>query len=142
MTRGPALVTRRLSKDYGSGRGLFELDLEVRSGEILGFLGPNGAGKSTTMRLLLGLIRPTSGSARMLGLDVARDGLAVRRRVGYLAGDFGLYPQLTGAAALRIWRGSRAAWRRPASRSSRIGSPPTSTGPCGSCRAATARSSA
>ncbi len=101
MSPAPALVTQRLSKDYGSGRGLFELDLEVRSGEILGFLGPNGAGKSTTMRLLLGLIRPTSGSARMLGLDVARDGLAVRRRVGYLAGDFGLYPQLTGAAALR-----------------------------------------
>jgi len=101
VSPGPALVTQRLSKDYGSGRGLFELDLEVRSGEILGFLGPNGAGKSTTMRLLLGLIRPTSGSARMLGLDIARDGLAVRRRVGYLAGDFGLYPQLTGAAALR-----------------------------------------
>ncbi len=102
MSVGAALVTERLSKDYGSGRGLFELDLEVRRGEILGFLGPNGAGKSTTMRLLLGLIRPTSGSAQILGLDLGREGLAVRRRVGYLAGDFGLYPQLTGAAVLRF----------------------------------------
>jgi ABC-2 type transport system ATP-binding protein len=68
VSPGPALVTQRLSKDYGSGRGLFELDLEVRSGEILGFLGPNGAGKSTTLRALLGLVRPSSGSATFGGL--------------------------------------------------------------------------
>jgi ABC-2 type transport system ATP-binding protein len=96
----PAIVTTALTKDFGAGRGLFDLDLEVRHGEILGFLGPNGAGKSTTMRLLLGLIAPTAGGARVLGLDVAGDGLALRRRVGYLPGDFGLYPQLTGRAVL------------------------------------------
>ena len=99
----PAVLTERLTKDYGQGRGVFELDLEVRQGEILGFLGPNGAGKSTTMRLLLGLIGPTSGGATLLGLDAARDGLAARRRVGYLAGDFGLFPQLTGRAVLEYF---------------------------------------
>ena len=99
----PAVLTERLTKDYGQGRGVFELDLEVRQGEILGFLGPNGAGKSTTMRLLLGLIGPTSGGATLLGQDAARDGLAARRRVGYLAGDFGLFPQLTGRAVLEYF---------------------------------------
>jgi ABC-2 type transport system ATP-binding protein len=96
----PAIVTRGLSKDFGGGRGLFELDLEVQRGEVFGFLGPNGAGKSTTMRLLLDLIRPTAGSASVLGLDANADSLAIRRRVGFLAGDFGLYPKLTGAVVL------------------------------------------
>lgn len=98
-----AIRTDRLTKDYGSARGVFDLDLEVRAGEILGFLGPNGAGKSTTMRMLLGLAAPTSGSASLLGLDVHRDGLEIRRRVGYLAGDFGIYPQLTGRAVLEYF---------------------------------------
>ena len=94
------IATSGLSKDYGSGRGLFELDLEVRQGEVFGFLGPNGAGKSTTMRLLLDLIRPTSGSARVLGLDTVNDSLEIRRRVGFLPGDLALYPKLTGRAML------------------------------------------
>jgi beta-exotoxin I transport system ATP-binding protein len=94
------IATSGLSKDYGSGRGLFGLDLEVRQGEVFGFLGPNGAGKSTTMRLLLDLIRPTSGSAQLLGLDTINDSLAIRRRVGFLPGDFALYPKLTGRAML------------------------------------------
>jgi ABC-2 type transport system ATP-binding protein len=72
----------------------------VQRGEVFGFLGPNGAGKSTTMRLLLDLIRPTSGSARVLGLDAHTDSLELRRRIGYLAGDFGVYPRLTGAVLL------------------------------------------
>jgi ABC-2 type transport system ATP-binding protein len=94
------IATSGLSKDYGSGRGLFGLDLEVWQGEVFGFLGPNGAGKSTTMRLLLDLIRPTSGSAQLLGLDTINDSLAIRRRVGFLPGDFALYPKLTGRAML------------------------------------------
>ena len=94
------IATSGLSKDYGSGRGLFGLDLEVLQGEVFGFLGPNGAGKSTTMRLLLDLIRPTSGSAQLLGLDTINDSLAIRRRVGFLPGDFALYPKLTGRAML------------------------------------------
>jgi ABC-2 type transport system ATP-binding protein len=96
----PVVVTSGLSKDFGSGRGLFELDLEVRRGEVFGFLGPNGAGKSTTMRLLLDLIRPTSGSASVLGLDVHARSVEVRRRVGFLPGDMALYPKLTGRVVL------------------------------------------
>jgi len=95
-----AIATRGLSKDYGSGRGLFALDLEIERGEVFGFLGPNGAGKSTTMRLLLDLIKPTSGSASILGLDTRKESLEIRRRVGFLPGDLALYPKLTGAKVL------------------------------------------
>jgi beta-exotoxin I transport system ATP-binding protein len=95
-----AIQTTGLTKDYGEGRGLFDLDLEIQRGEILGFLGPNGAGKSTTMRLLLDLIEPTSGSATLLGLDSRASSLEVRRRVGFLPGDLVLYPTLTGSAML------------------------------------------
>jgi ABC-2 type transport system ATP-binding protein len=83
-----AIWTEGLVKRYGRQRGLAGLDLEVRTGEVYGFLGPNGAGKTTTIRLLLDLIRPTAGRVRVLGLDPRRDGVALRRRVGYLAGDF------------------------------------------------------
>jgi beta-exotoxin I transport system ATP-binding protein len=96
----PVIATSGLTKDYGSGRGLFGLDLEVEQGEIFGFLGPNGAGKSTTMRLLLDLIKPTSGTARILGLDTVRDSLEIRRRVGFLPGDLALYPKLPGRVTL------------------------------------------
>jgi ABC-2 type transport system ATP-binding protein len=100
VSDGPAIATSGLSKDYGSGRGLFGLDLEVRRGEVFGFLGPNGAGKSTTLRLLLDLIRPTAGSARVLELDTIRCSLEVRRRVGFLPGDLAMYGKLTGRAVL------------------------------------------
>jgi ABC-2 type transport system ATP-binding protein len=100
MSAEPVIATSGLSKDYGSGRGLFELDLEVGQGEVFGFLGPNGAGKSTTMRLLLDLIKPTSGSARVLGLDVSKDSIEVRRRVGFLPGDLAMYPKLSGRVVL------------------------------------------
>lgn len=100
MNGQPVIAMTGLTKDYGSGRGLFELDLEVGQGEVFGFLGPNGAGKSTTMRLLLGLIRPTSGSARILGFDTADESLEIRRRLGFLPGDLALYPKLTGRAVL------------------------------------------
>jgi beta-exotoxin I transport system ATP-binding protein len=100
MSDEPAIAATGLSKDYGSGRGLFDLDLEVAPGEIFGFLGPNGAGKSTTMRLLLDLITPTSGSVRVLGLDSREGSLEIRRRVGFLPGDLALYPKLTGRAVL------------------------------------------
>ena len=83
-----AISTEGLVKRYGRSRGLAGLDLEVRRGEVYGFLGPNGAGKTTTIRLLLDLIRPTAGRLTVLGLDPRRDGVVLRRRVGYLAGDF------------------------------------------------------
>ncbi len=100
MSAEPVIATTGLSKDYGTGRGLFDLDLEVGQGEVFGFLGPNGAGKSTTMRLLLDLIKPTAGFARVLGLDVSRDSLEVRRRVGFLPGDLAMYPKLSGRVVL------------------------------------------
>jgi ABC-type glutathione transport system ATPase component len=84
----------------GSGHGLCALDLEIEQGEVFGFLGPNGAGKSTAMRLLVDLIKPTSGSASVLGLDTREHSLEIRRRVGFLPGDFALYPKLTGARVL------------------------------------------
>jgi ABC-2 type transport system ATP-binding protein len=100
VSGSPAIRTFGLSKDYGAGNGLFDLDLEIERGEIFGFLGPNGAGKSTTMRLLLDLISPSAGSAEILGLNSHASSLEIRRRVGYLPGDFAMYPKLTGAAML------------------------------------------
>ncbi len=100
MSTGPVISTSGLSKDYGSGHGLFGLDLEVYEGEVFGFLGPNGAGKSTTLRLLLDLIRPSAGTARVLGLNTVGDSLEIRRRVGFLGGDLALYPKLTGRVVL------------------------------------------
>jgi ABC-2 type transport system ATP-binding protein len=84
----PAIQTDALVKTYGSVRALDGLDLDVRAGEIFGFLGPNGAGKTTTIRLLVDLIRPDRGSVTVLGLDPRSNGVALRARVGYLAGDF------------------------------------------------------
>lgn len=96
----PAIATHGLSKDYGCGRGLFDLDLEVERGEVFGFLGPNGAGKSTTLRLLLDLIRPTAGSASILGLDARAASREIRARVGFLPGDLALYSKLSGGEML------------------------------------------
>jgi ABC-2 type transport system ATP-binding protein len=77
-----------LRKSYGRVEALRGLDLEVRPGEVFGFLGPNGAGKTTTIRVLLDLIRPSGGRVEVLGLDPQHDGVALRRRLGYLEGDF------------------------------------------------------
>ena len=92
-----AIATQGLTKDYGSGRGIFDLDLTVHDGEVFGFLGPNGAGKTTTIRQLMGLIHPTRGSARIFGLDCDRDSVAVKRQIGYCPGEL---PQFGG------WRGA------------------------------------
>jgi ABC-2 type transport system ATP-binding protein len=94
---GDAVETSGLTKDYGNGRGIFDLELRVPVGEVFGFLGPNGAGKTTTIRLLMGLIHSTRGSARIFGLDCDRDAVAVKRKVGYCPGEL---PQFGG------WRGS------------------------------------
>jgi len=83
-----AIQTRGLTKHYGDTVALDGLDLDVQAGEVFGFLGPNGAGKTTTIRLLLDVLRPTTGSAMVLGLDPRTDGLELRSRVGYLPGDF------------------------------------------------------
>ena len=90
-----ALETRQLTRYYGPIRGIENVNLQVEPGEIFGLLGPNGAGKTTTIRLLLDFLRPTSGSAQLLGLDCRRDSKEIRRRVGYLQGDFASYSDLT-----------------------------------------------
>ena len=92
----PAIAIEGLTKSYGSARGVVELDLVVEEGEVFGFLGPYGAGKTTTIRTLLDLLRPTSGRASVFGLDCNGKSVAVRRRVGYLPGELGLYDRLTG----------------------------------------------
>jgi ABC-2 type transport system ATP-binding protein len=94
------IETEGLTKFYGSQRGIIDVDLAVERGEVFGFLGPNGAGKTTTIRLLLDLIRPTRGRARIFGLDVNADALAIHRRVGYIPGEFTLYDRLTGQQTL------------------------------------------
>src|ERR1022692_2771593 len=92
-----------LSKSYGQLLAVANLSLEVQEGEIFGFLGLNGSGKTTTIRILLDLLRPTSGHAKIFGLDCQRTGLAVRARVGYLPGEMGLYRDMTGDATLDLF---------------------------------------
>jgi ABC-2 type transport system ATP-binding protein len=96
------ITTIGLSKRYGSQFALHDLNLEVEAGEVLGYLGPNGAGKTTTIRLLLGLISPTSGSATMFGLDVHRRAPEVHRHLAYVPGDANLWPGLTGHQTLTL----------------------------------------
>jgi ABC-2 type transport system ATP-binding protein len=95
-----AIRAEGLTKRYGQTTALDALDLEIAPGEVFGYLGPNGAGKSTTIALLLGLIRPTSGHARIFDLDVRRDAPAIHRSLAYVPSEANLWPSLTGAEAL------------------------------------------
>ncbi|MEO6886988.1 MAG: ABC transporter ATP-binding protein [Jatrophihabitantaceae bacterium] len=85
-----------LTRTFGARRGITDVTFDVEQGEVFGFLGPNGAGKSTTLRLLLGLYRPTSGTASVFGLHPMRDSVEIHRRLGYLPGELALYERLTG----------------------------------------------
>lgn len=98
-----AIETDRLTKSYGRARGIDELSLSVARGEVFGFLGPNGAGKTTMIRTLLDLLHPTSGSARIFGLDSRRDSRAIRARVGNLPGEFSYEDRVTGGELLRFF---------------------------------------
>ena len=98
MTAAISLI--ELTKYFGRVVGVEQLSLEVQPGEIFGFLGANGAGKTTTIRMLLDLLRPTSGSASILGLDCHRHSLQTRRQIGYLPGEMPFYPELSGAGYL------------------------------------------
>jgi ABC-2 type transport system ATP-binding protein len=89
------LKTFELSRQYGHRRGIQDVSLEIQAGQIFGFLGPNGAGKSTTIRVLVGLLKAESGTARIFDLDCWTHGAAIRRDVGYVPGDVRLYPWLT-----------------------------------------------
>ena len=101
------IKTDKLTKAYGSHRGIVDLDLEVAEGEVFGFLGPNGAGKTTTIRTILDLIRPTSGRAFVFGIESSADPVAIHRRIGYLPGEFSLYDRLTGGQTIRYFANLR-----------------------------------
>src|SRR5260370_9100247 len=97
----PAIIApERLTKRSGASRGLIDVAFTVDEGQVFGFLGPNGAGKTTTIRTLMGLLRPTSGSATIGGLDCWQQSVAVKRLVGYLPSEFALDPVLTAAQIL------------------------------------------
>lgn len=103
----PVIDATKLVKTFGATRALDGLDLSVAAGEVHGFLGPNGAGKSTTLRVLLGLIRPTSGTVRVFGLDPWRDPVRVHRDVAYVPGDVSLWPNLSGGEVIDLLTGLR-----------------------------------
>ena len=132
-----------LTKYYGDTPGIIDLNLEVETGEIFGFLGPNGAGKSTTIRTLLDLLHPSSGTATILGFDSHTDSVEIRRRAGYLPGDLSMYDHMTAREMLRYFsslRGIETSARveelaRPGASNS------TSTGRSGPTRAETVRRS-
>ena len=97
-----ALRVEGLAKRFGRVQALAPLDLEVATGEVIGYLGPNGAGKTTTIRLLLGMLQPTSGRAEIFGLDVQRETVSAHRRLAYVAGETSLWPSLTGQETLHL----------------------------------------
>lgn len=96
------IQTSGLSKSFGEIQALKHLDLKVPKNSIFGFLGPNGAGKTTTMKLLLGLSQPTAGSGQVLGMDIVRDSVAIRQRIGYLAQDPRFYEHMSARETLRF----------------------------------------
>ena len=100
-SNGHVIDTQELSKTYKGVNALQGLNLQVPKNSIFGFLGPNGAGKSTTIKMLLGLTRPTAGKALIFGKDISQESLAVRRRVGYLAQDPRYYEHMTARQTLR-----------------------------------------
>lgn len=107
MTDGIAMRTDGLTKHYGQFHALVDLDLEIQQGEIFGFLGPNGAGKTTTIRTILDEIRPTAGTASILGMDSRKQSVEIRRFIGYVPGDLAMYPNLTGHDTLTYFANLR-----------------------------------
>ena len=96
------LVVEHLKKKFGSFTALDGVNMQLKEGEVYGFIGPNGAGKSTTIRILLGIIKATSGSAKIFGKDVWKDAVEIHKRVAYVPGDVHLWPNLTGGEVIDI----------------------------------------
>jgi ABC-2 type transport system ATP-binding protein len=105
MTSAPAIEVRNLTRRFGAFVAVDDISFEVHPGEIFGFLGSNGAGKSTTIRMLCGLLKPTSGTALVGGVDVGRDPEGVKRRIGYMSQRFSLYERLTVDQNIRFFSG-------------------------------------
>jgi drug efflux transport system ATP-binding protein len=105
MSAEAVVAVHELSKAFGDFVAVDGVSFEVDRGEVVGYLGPNGSGKTTTMRMLLGLLRPTSGSASVLGYDIVTDAERIRPRVGYMSQRFALYEDLTVAENLRFYGG-------------------------------------
>ncbi|GAB4440253.1 MAG: ABC transporter ATP-binding protein [Anaerolineae bacterium] len=102
---GPAIEVLGLTKKFGDFVAVNNVNFEVRRGEIFGFLGPNGAGKTTTIRMLLGLLTPTSGTAKVVGFDIVKESETMRQRIGYMSQKFSLYNDLTVAENLNFYGG-------------------------------------
>ncbi|MDT7541398.1 MAG: type transport system ATP-binding protein [Acidobacteriota bacterium] len=100
QTSAPAVETVNLVRRFGEFVAVDHMNLKVERGQFFGFLGPNGAGKSTTIKMLTGLLAPTTGEARVLGFDIARESLEVKRRIGVVPEDLNLFERLTGAEML------------------------------------------
>jgi ABC-2 type transport system ATP-binding protein len=105
LNNGKSVVVEELVKRFGGFTAVDRISLETRKGEIFGFLGPNGAGKSTTIRMLCGLLQPTSGRAEVAGYDVAREAERVRQQIGYMSQKFSLYNDLRVIENLRLFAG-------------------------------------
>ncbi len=101
MNEKPVMKMRGLTKYYGDILGIKDLDLDVYQGEVMGFLGPNGAGKTTTIRTCLGYLRKTAGDVKIFGMDSHKDSVEIKKKVGYLPGDFGMIPGLKVKTFLR-----------------------------------------
>lgn len=97
------LKTTNLTKKFGKLTALDGVDMDVDEGEIFGFIGPNGAGKSTTIRILLGILRPTAGEAKIFGKDAWKDAVDVHKRIAYVPGDVNLWPNLTGGEVIDLF---------------------------------------
>lgn len=116
------IETQDLTVYYGKHRGIIDVNLFVEKGEVFGFLGPNGAGKTTTQRVLLDVIRPTSGQASIFGMDCREEGVKIRQRVGYLPGELALYTSMKASEFfetyeyLRAGNGAKDYWRELAER--------------------------
>ncbi len=95
--------TRKLCKSYGDHHVLYDVDMQIQAGRLVGFLGPNGAGKTTTLRILLGLLAPGAGHAEIFGKSCRANGASLRREIGYLPGDVYFYPNLSGRAVLEFY---------------------------------------
>ncbi len=102
MAEGPVIELSGLTKDYGRGRGVFDVSFAVRRGEVFGFLGSNGAGKTVTMRNLMGFIRPDAGAVRIEGLDCFAERARIQRGLGYLPGEIACMDEMTGTAFLEF----------------------------------------